>query len=110
MSISVPSAERRSSVANKAAEKEVTDLWSFCPECGPNVKVDEDGCCASCGNGAVGPEVIKLGVELHRLRSLATRWYLADGTYETLPEEEVIRRRMEAAKRAGDVEGMAKKL
>ncbi len=33
-----------------------------------------------------------------RLRSLATRWYLADGTYETLPEEEVIRRRKEAAK------------
>ena len=35
--------------------------------------------------------------ELSRLRSLATRWYLADGTFETLPEEEVIRRRKEAA-------------
>jgi len=45
--------------------------------------------------------------ELTRLRALATRWYLADGTYETLPEEEVIRRRIEAAgvlKRAEDVE------
>src|SRR3990167_331810 len=45
--------------------------------------------------------------ELTRLRSLAERWYLADGTYETLPEEEVIRRRIEAAgrlKRTEDVE------
>ena len=49
--------------------------------------------------------------ELDRLRSLATRWYLADGTFEVLPEEEVIRRRKEAAKtlkKCGDVEGMAK--
>ena len=47
--------------------------------------------------------------ELSRLRDLATRWYLADGTSETLPEGEVIRRRIEAAgvlKRAEDVEGM----
>ena len=35
--------------------------------------------------------------ELSRLRALATRWYLADGTSETLPEGEVIRRRIEAA-------------
>jgi hypothetical protein len=34
--------------------------------------------------------------ECHALRALATRWYLADGTFETLPEEEVIRRRKEA--------------
>ncbi len=49
--------------------------------------------------------------EITRLRSLSTRWYLADGTYNTMPGEEVIRLRIEAAgvlKRAGDVEGMAK--
>lgn len=27
---------------------------SLCVECGPDVKVDEDGCCATCGNGAMG--------------------------------------------------------
>jgi hypothetical protein len=36
-------------------------------------------------------------IELTRLRSLATRWYLADGTFKTLPEEEVIQRRKAAA-------------
>ncbi len=36
--------------------------------------------------------------ELLRLSHLATRWYLADGTFEVLPEDEVIRRRKEAAK------------
>lgn len=48
------------------------------------------------------PSVLWADAELSRLRSLATRWYLADGTFETLPEEEVTRRRKEAAKRAGD--------
>lgn len=27
---------------------------SLCVECGPDVKVDEDGCCITCGNGAMG--------------------------------------------------------
>lgn len=27
---------------------------SYCAECGPNVKVDEDGCCAACGGNAMG--------------------------------------------------------
>jgi len=26
---------------------------SHCAECGPNVKVDEDGCCSSCGRDAM---------------------------------------------------------
>lgn len=29
-------------------------IHSFCPECGINVKVDEDGCCAACGATATG--------------------------------------------------------
>ncbi len=29
-------------------------LASFCCECGPNVKVDEDGLCAGCGATAMG--------------------------------------------------------
>lgn len=27
---------------------------SLCVECGPNVRVDEDGCCAACGASAMG--------------------------------------------------------
>lgn len=27
---------------------------TLCVDCGPNVAVDEDECCALCGNGAVG--------------------------------------------------------
>lgn len=28
--------------------------YTFCVECGPEVKVDEDGCCEECGRDAVG--------------------------------------------------------
>ena len=30
---------------------------TFCPQCGWDVKVDEDGCCASCGALATGEAV-----------------------------------------------------
>ena len=33
---------------------------TFCPECGPNVAVDEEGLCASCGATAVGDGVEEL--------------------------------------------------
>jgi hypothetical protein len=29
-------------------------IATLCVECGPEVAVDEDGCCATCGNGATG--------------------------------------------------------
>jgi len=28
-------------------------VWSVCSECGANVRVDEDGCCTSCGCAAL---------------------------------------------------------
>jgi len=28
---------------------------TWCPQCGPDVDVDEDGCCDVCGADAVGP-------------------------------------------------------
>lgn len=28
---------------------------TWCPQCGPHVAVDEDGCCATCGATATGP-------------------------------------------------------
>jgi hypothetical protein len=36
--------------------EEKPDGWlgSWCMECGPDVGVDEDGLCTSCGSGAVG--------------------------------------------------------
>lgn len=34
--------------------KRTSKLASFCCECGPNVKVDEDGLCAACGATATG--------------------------------------------------------
>ena len=27
---------------------------TFCPECGPDVEIDEEGCCLTCGATAVG--------------------------------------------------------
>lgn len=35
-------------------EGEAVVWWSFCPECGPNVPIDEDGCCVTCGATATG--------------------------------------------------------
>ena len=29
-------------------------ILTFCPECGINIAVDEEGCCVSCGVGAIG--------------------------------------------------------
>ena len=28
-------------------------VWSNCPECGPDVRVDEEGCCVLCGRDAL---------------------------------------------------------
>lgn len=30
-------------------------MHSLCLECGPNISVDEEGCCSSCGAQAFGP-------------------------------------------------------
>ena len=32
-------------------------MKTFCPECGFNIEVDEDGCCIDCGATAVGNAV-----------------------------------------------------
>jgi hypothetical protein len=37
---------------------------TMCPECGPAVEVDEDGCCIGCGNGAMGTYVVELADRL----------------------------------------------
>jgi hypothetical protein len=44
----------------------------LCDECGPNINVDEDGCCISCGRDAINygtcPELDKAADEIERLR------------------------------------------
>lgn len=37
-----------------ACKRKRRQVASLCVECGPNVKVDEDGCCKSCGATATG--------------------------------------------------------
>lgn len=32
----------------------MSDHTTWCPQCGPGVFVDEDGCCRGCGSTAVG--------------------------------------------------------
>ena len=39
---------------------------SFCPGCGPNVQIDEDGCCVSCGAVAFGAGLDRLNAHLCR--------------------------------------------
>lgn len=41
---------------------------TWCPECGPGVSVDEDGCCATCGATATGPGVDAIIAEVRQLR------------------------------------------
>jgi hypothetical protein len=52
----IDGAHERDELRARVAELEQRrpPLHSLCVECGPNVRVDEDGCCASCGNGAMG--------------------------------------------------------
>jgi len=40
---------------------------SFCPGCGPNVYIDEDGCCSSCGSTAIGDGLIRLNERIQAL-------------------------------------------
>lgn len=42
----------------------MSDLLTFCPQCGPNVFVNEDGCCRGCGATASGRGVEDLALRL----------------------------------------------
>lgn len=42
-------------------------MVTFCAEHGPDVHVDEDGCCELCGGTAMGPAVVALSEQLGRL-------------------------------------------
>jgi hypothetical protein len=47
-------------------------LGTWCFDCGPDVGVDEDGCCVTCGDGALGDgadEAHRIRAERDRLRA-----------------------------------------
>lgn len=48
----IPDAPKVARIHVKALERE--PWYSLCVECGPNVNIDEDGCCVTCGGAAVG--------------------------------------------------------
>lgn len=49
--------------------KRKRQLGSLCPQCGYDVKVDEEGCCIGCGSTAIGD-----GADAaHRWRNKARR-------------------------------------
>jgi len=47
------------------------ELHTLCPECGPDVHVDEDGCCVNCGADAVGRGVEVVREHLRKLKTQA---------------------------------------
>jgi len=61
---------------------------SFCPDCGPNVYIDEDGCCSSCGSTAIGDGLSRLNERIQALiRPAPAR--LPDGGLRELFTDEV---------------------
>lgn len=56
-------------------------VWTACPECGPNVRVDEDGCCVSCGVDALffGRETAEAEPEVHESHDMHTTYGLEEG-------------------------------
>ena len=43
--------DQQETIARLEGKLDKAAPWS-CPECGPHVKVDEDGCCIHCGHDA----------------------------------------------------------
>lgn len=43
-------------------------IYSLCLYCGVNVKVDEDGCCATCGCDAIGVGLDDVNKKIGKLR------------------------------------------
>lgn len=53
---------------------------TFCPECGWNVAIDDDGCCLLCGATATGPAVDKIDGLLRAVRALVAAKQVLEGT------------------------------
>ena len=48
---------------------EYDDIVTFCPECGVNIPIDEDGLCATCGATATGKGVEGIAIHVVNLRA-----------------------------------------
>jgi len=48
-------------------------LYTWCAECGPNVSIDEDGCCKMCGRDAIGEGIDYIAKTLEENRQLRAR-------------------------------------
>ena len=46
---------------------------TFCPQCGSNVEIDDDGCCAACGATALGAGVNEIDALLQRAEAAEAR-------------------------------------
>lgn len=49
------------------------DLPTWCPQCGPRVRVDEDGCCLECGATACGAGADAAIIDRHRIAALEAK-------------------------------------
>lgn len=77
---------------------------TLCPQCGWNVAVDEDGCCATCGSNATGPGVDAAATEIARLKDEINQWI--EAAYDTEAKHEEERKRLREAVAARDVMGI----
>lgn len=72
-------------------------MKTFCPECGPDVAIGEEGCCASCGATATGGAVkimaadqVALAEENRRLKQeveelkVKVMWLITDTTMQSM--------------------------
>lgn len=79
----------------KATETPDPECWSasWCAEHGPDVRVDEDGCCVTCGNGALGPGAEQASCDRRRLaKAQRDRRALADVLSFSGPSDRAVER------------------
>ena len=60
--------DRMRNVDSDMGRKTMRTIRTFCPDCGPNVAVDEDGCC-SCGCIATGDAVERLNTHIDYMKN-----------------------------------------
>jgi hypothetical protein len=77
-------------IEREQARGAVSEIITFCPECGPNVTTDEDGCCLSCGAAAMGAGVEKLRARIAALEEFF-RWVFESVQSDSVDAWEVER-------------------
>jgi hypothetical protein len=75
-------------------------IITFCPECGVNVSVDEDGLCVTCGATAVGTGVRKLALMVEKLKAELRAGVGKGGAMIEIPQE--MKEHYRQAREGGD--------